>query len=234
MLARTCRMRRWGRPGWTSCSSASSPASSSSSTWSTGSAFSGSTRHRRWQWMMRTELDCNPIQSSWSVDLASYSTHFFFQKIWIHVMTNMMKNQNIPQWQWTCSSSRCCPRVRWPWWWACCVAGGPLTNENPNLEPVQEVLPLCHLKTFPPLILEKNIENICIMCDINSQTLRRKRGSGEANQKLCIKNFNLPDLVYSLCLSIKSSSLKKYFPLFQILRCHLWVLWGRVIVFALP
>ena len=45
--ARTCRMRRWGRPGWTWCSSASSPASSSSSTWSTGSASSGYTRHRR-------------------------------------------------------------------------------------------------------------------------------------------------------------------------------------------
>ena len=47
LAARTCRMKRWGRPGWTWCSSASSPASSSSSTWSTGSASSGYTRHRR-------------------------------------------------------------------------------------------------------------------------------------------------------------------------------------------
>ena len=78
LFVRTCRMRRWGRPGWTSCSSASSPASSSSSTWSTGSAFSGSTHHKRWQWMIRTELDWDPTQSFWSVDLASYSTHFFF------------------------------------------------------------------------------------------------------------------------------------------------------------
>ena len=141
-------MRRWGRPEWTSCFSASSPASSSSSTWSTGSAFSGSTHHKRWQWMMRTELDCDPIQSSWSVDLASYSTHFFFQKIWIHVMTNMMKNQNIPQWQWTCSSSRCCPRVRWPWWWACCVAGGPLTNEKAKLGAGARSAPFVPSKNF--------------------------------------------------------------------------------------